>query len=430
MQDNERRRSDEMLESLRHLSDDELVARVKSLAARERRATALLVAHLAELDTRDLHLRAGYSSLFVYCRDVLALSEHEAYNRMEVARTARRFPVVLGLLAEGAVNLTTVRLLGPRLTAENHAGVLERARGKKKAEVEEIVARLSPRPDVPASVRRLPVRDAVASGPPEEAAPSAAVPPAATAAGSAVPAASPAASKGSPRELGEDAAAPSLMTAHARQALRAEVTPLSPDRYKYQLTIGGATLEKLRLAKDMLRHALPSGDDEAILDRALTLLLTDLARKKFGPEEPARSPRPAAADSRHVPLAVKRAVWARDLGRCAFVAEGGRRCGERAFVEFHHVRPYAAGGEATVDGIELRCCEHNGYEARLFFPRPADRELVLERIAVAAQAWGPHEADRVLGARRCHAGLSGGPACCRPQAWRSDRLRRATDGRG
>ena len=156
MQD--RTRPHELLESLRRLSDDELVARLKSLAARERRATALLVAHLAELDTRDLHLRAGYPTLFVYCRDVLALSEHEAYNRMEVARTARRFPVVLDLLAEGAVNLTTVRLLGPHLTADNHARVLESARGKRKAEVEEIVARLAPRPDVPASVRKLPAR--------------------------------------------------------------------------------------------------------------------------------------------------------------------------------------------------------------------------------------------------------------------------------
>jgi hypothetical protein len=58
----------DLLSSLRRLSDAELVARVKSLAARERRATALLVAHLAELDTRDIHLRAGYPSLFVYCR--------------------------------------------------------------------------------------------------------------------------------------------------------------------------------------------------------------------------------------------------------------------------------------------------------------------------------------------------------------------------
>jgi hypothetical protein len=64
--------------SLKQLSDDELEARVKSLAARERGDTAELVAHLAELDTRDLHLRSGYGSLFAYCRDALHLSEHEA----------------------------------------------------------------------------------------------------------------------------------------------------------------------------------------------------------------------------------------------------------------------------------------------------------------------------------------------------------------
>jgi hypothetical protein len=47
-----------------------------------------------------------------------------------------------------------VRLLAPHLTP-SHREVLESARGKRKPEVEEIVATLSPRPDVPASVRRL-----------------------------------------------------------------------------------------------------------------------------------------------------------------------------------------------------------------------------------------------------------------------------------
>ena len=146
----------DLLASLPRLSDIELVARVKDLAARARDATAVLVAHLAELATRDLHLQAGYGSLFVYCRDALALSEHEAYNRIEAARAARRFPVILELLAEGAINLTTVRLLAPHLTPENHRSVLESSRGKRKVEVEEIVARLWPLPDVPPSLRKLP----------------------------------------------------------------------------------------------------------------------------------------------------------------------------------------------------------------------------------------------------------------------------------
>ena len=60
------------------------------------------------------------------------------------------------------------------------------------------------------------------------------------------------------------------------------MTPLSPDRYKLQLTISGDLLDKLRCAKDMLSHVNPSGDDEAVLDRALEVLLVELAKKKCG----------------------------------------------------------------------------------------------------------------------------------------------------
>jgi len=83
-------------------------------------------AHLAELDTRDVYLREGYGSLFV-CQDALGLSEWEAYNRIEVARAARRFPVILDMLASGVVNLTTVRLLASHLTPTIHRDVLESA---------------------------------------------------------------------------------------------------------------------------------------------------------------------------------------------------------------------------------------------------------------------------------------------------------------
>ena len=61
---------------------------------------------------------------------------------------------------------------------------------------------------------------------------------------------------------------------------------------------------------------------------------------------------------------------------------GGHRCGERAFVEFHHVRPYGVGGEASVENIELRCRAHNQYEADLFYGNPtADGSDVRQRSA-------------------------------------------------
>ena len=328
----EERPRHDVLASLRRLPDAALVARAKRLVARARRATALLLAHLAELDTRDVHLRAGYSSLFAYCRETLGLSEHDVYNHLEAARAARRLPRVLEQVASGAVNLTTVRLLGPHLTPENHAAVLDSARGKRRAQVEEMVARLAPFPEAPAFVRKLPTPGASAPPPPP----------------------APAARETPPP--------PSW-----RPAPSGDVRPLAPDLYRLQVTIGGATLEKLRLAKDMLRHAIPSGDDASVLDRAFTALLADLLRSKFAATEHPRPSQPPAPGSRHIPAEVRRAVWLRDLGRCAFVGTNGRRCDERAFVEFHHVRPYAAGGEASAENIELRCRRHNDYEARTFF---------------------------------------------------------------
>jgi hypothetical protein len=65
---------------------------------------------------------------------------------------------------------------------------------------------------------------------------------------------------------------------------------------------------------------------------------------------PPSAPRPTAPASsrrsRYIPAAVKRAVWARDQGRCAFVGTTGR-CGETGFLEFHHRVPYAEGGQAS-----------------------------------------------------------------------------------
>ena len=138
------------------LSDDELVVAVKSLARCEREATASLIAHLAELDGRRLYLAAGFSSLFTYCCKVLRLSEPAAYNRIEAARTARRFPVILLMLGEGSLSLATVRLLTSNLTADNHEELLAAATGQSKRQVEELLVRYFPRPDVPASVRKLP----------------------------------------------------------------------------------------------------------------------------------------------------------------------------------------------------------------------------------------------------------------------------------
>src|SRR6476619_7224099 len=134
-----------LINILFNLSDDELVASIATLAGRARGATAALVAHLAELERRGLHHALGFRSLYGYCRTILHLSEHESYNRMEAAGVARRFPVVLPMLAEGLLHLTAVSLLGPRLADENHLALLGGAIHMSKREVEALLARWFPK---------------------------------------------------------------------------------------------------------------------------------------------------------------------------------------------------------------------------------------------------------------------------------------------
>src|SRR5258707_14641396 len=141
-----------------HLGNAELTAELNRLARCEREATAALIVHLAEFDARRLFEGAGYSSLFRYCRKVLHLSEDAVYNRIKTARAARRDPVIVNRLESGALSLTTVRLLAPRLTPENHQELLAAASGKGKQAVEELLAPRFPHPDVPARVRKVPSR--------------------------------------------------------------------------------------------------------------------------------------------------------------------------------------------------------------------------------------------------------------------------------
>jgi hypothetical protein len=141
-----------------HLSDAQLLTEVQALAAREREATAELIAFLAELDARELYLAQGFASLFSYCTEKLRLSEYAAYSRMEAARAVRKWPVILDLLTDGSITLTTVGLLVPVLTVENHRSLLDQARHKSKRELQRQIAALRPMPDVRSSVHKLPAR--------------------------------------------------------------------------------------------------------------------------------------------------------------------------------------------------------------------------------------------------------------------------------
>jgi 5-methylcytosine-specific restriction endonuclease McrA len=325
------------------MSDRELLAETRRVVDADRRTTAELVALLAEIDARKLYLGEGHSSLFTYCTHVLRLSEAATYSRIAAARAVRRCPTILARLANGDVTLTTIILLASQLTDDNHEALLDAARHKSRREVEKLVAALDPRPDVATSIRRQPS-----------------------------PSQAPAARFQDPFPLEPStttgASAPPLVQRAPKPAV---VAALSPSRYLVRVTIGQETHDKLQRARNLLRHTIPNGDQAAIIDRALTVLLDQLEKTKHSATVRPRVGPAKASVGRHVPAAVKRAVWARDDGRCAFIGHEGR-CPETGFLEFHHVMPFAVGGATSVENLQLRCRSHNAYEADRYFGEECD----------------------------------------------------------
>ena len=234
--------------------------------------------------------------MFSYCTRVLHLAEGAAYNRIEAARAARSYPLILDLFEQSAITLTTVRLLAPHLTVENHSAVLTSATHKTKREIEELAASLKPKPDAPVVVRKLPTPRTTPVAP---LVPTPKVPPASV-------------------EMAAHVAEKPRCDISMKPPAQARIEPLAPERYRIQLTVSRETHDKFRRAQALLRHSVPSGDAVAIFDRALTLLVERLEHQRFAETARPHGSTSSVTRSRHIPGAVRRAVWRRDAGRCAF----------------------------------------------------------------------------------------------------------------
>ena len=122
--------------------------------------------------------------------------------------------------------------------------------------------------------------------------------------------------------------------------------------------------QQLQELRALMRHQVPDGDIGKILARAISVLLEQVRKQKFGESSaPRRAKPPIQHPSRHVPAAIRRAVAHRDSGGCAYVSPAGRRCGSREFLEFHHGDPWARSHSHSAEGVALRCRAHNQHAA-------------------------------------------------------------------
>jgi len=328
-------------------------------------------AETREFDRRRAFVEAGHPSLWAYCLEVLHLREGAAGRRIQAMRVLRRFPRLEGALRDGRLCLSTIALLGQVLTEENLDDLLARAAHRTKAEVDHLVASVQARTAPRAGVRKLPEREQGMTSSLLTLAPAEARP---------EPAREPALAPASAASLVERSApvgalpAAPAFAACGKPKRPPELRAVSESQWSLRVTIDRACNEDLETLKSLLAHKIPHGDLAAMLHEAIRCGIEKHGKRK-GAVAPARKANRAvpAADrpkvTATIPAEVRREVWRRDGGRCAFVAADGRRCNSRWKLEIDHIQPQALGGSSMVDGLRLACRAHNLLYAERAFGR-------------------------------------------------------------
>src|SRR5690349_13625183 len=214
-----------------NLSAHDLVEQLRQFLSGERTALADFLVALAELDRRRLYVELGWSSTW-----------------------------------DWRLCITTLAKLSPVLTDDNRAALVAEAAGKPTRQVEQIVARLAPKP-VP--------RDVV--------------------------------------QRTDELVSPQAQTQMLTETL-----------LRKHLTVDADFEQLLAQARDALSHAMPGASEVEILKEGLRRIVRDAARRKGLTKKPRTKPPREAAGSRDIPRAVRREVWQRDRGRCQWpTADGG-----------------------------------------------------------------------------------------------------------
>ncbi|MBI4376814.1 MAG: HNH endonuclease [Elusimicrobia bacterium] len=286
-----------------HLSDEQLLTRLDVLAKVEREHLHDFLACLGEADRRKLPEARGYSSTFEYCVRGLKLSEDESYRRIQAARAGVRRPELLSALADGELSLTAVSKLAPHIHRDDAPEIIARAQGKDTREIEALLAPLRPEPEKRVTVRTVSVvmRDERDQGP-----------------------------------------------------------PVVSTRVDFSFRGSLALRQAIEHAKGLLAHKFPFGE----LDHVLLEVLQDYL-ERHDPQRVLDLGRTTAArSSSRIAASVRRAVWARDGGRCSYIGPEGVRCQSRRMLELDHIKPKALGGGSDVNNLRLLCRPHNDAERR------------------------------------------------------------------
>src|SRR4029077_19656050 len=102
---------DLLMQKIKTYSDESLLQETKNQVERERQATLELIECLAEIESRLLYAKMGYSSLWQFCIEYLKLSEGSSQRRIQAMRLSRKVPEAKAALQTGTLSLSNAAKL-------------------------------------------------------------------------------------------------------------------------------------------------------------------------------------------------------------------------------------------------------------------------------------------------------------------------------
>jgi hypothetical protein len=353
--------------ALRDIPDEQLEATLSRLLGAGARLEARIVAHLAEVDARRLHLTVGCSSLYDYCRKRLGLSDYEAFARIAAARVARKYPLVFEMLERRQLHLTAICEVREFLTAENHRALLIELSGKTKAQIREVLAHQFPQADLRSSLKKLPGLEPLSPGRYRLLV-------------------TLSAQQKEKLELARDLlshANPSgdlaIVLERAIDELLARLEqrrfgrlssrkpPLRTTNSSNVAQTKGRTVERVAQSVPVDERGERGERDE---------------RDERGEALEGHSAPHRARARKHIAHDTRRRLLERDGCSCAFVGSDGQRCRARAFLQFHHRRAWAHGGSESADNLQVLCQAHNRLLAERDFGRAHVERAIAHRARI------------------------------------------------
>ncbi|MGE3974813.1 MAG: HNH endonuclease [Bdellovibrionales bacterium] len=325
---------------MKNIRDDELLSLIRSKVQTERNLTLEIIELLQEIRDRRLHLQRGYSSLHEFCVKELKYSDGAAYRRIKAMKLVEEMPEAIKSIESGSLSLTTASQLQnvfeskmkmqTPFTRVEKVELFQQVQNQSRQEVERTISKVCP--DVVKTFEK--------------------------------------------------------------------VRPINDSQVKVELILDGKLYAKLEKLKKLTSHKNGNLVEliEHLADQELkkcdpgmkvlkqrtrlvksgnsvSTLKVDTSENTASPEKlnaeshlPARPKRNAR--TRYIPSVVKQTVWMRDQGRCAFIDPLTKhRCDSNHRIQFEHIKPFAVGGENTIQNLKLLCANHNTLSAVKFYGR-------------------------------------------------------------